>query len=580
MSYIGQNLPTDVFGGYTTDTFAGDGSATTFTLSQAPFNEQGLIVVINNVIQQPTTNYTVSGTTLTIVGTAVASGDVIYARHTGVALPIGEANALDLQGQSDKLILDADGDSTISADTDDQIDIKIAGADDFQFTANTFKALGGSTITTPTLGVGNTKDLGAGIHIKTADSSASVSTAADDLVIEQGSSGNGAGLSILSATDDTCNIFFGDSGDNDIGFIQYNHADNSLKFATNATSSTIINSSGNLWRQGAGAISMGVGSTDAGGVFLLLDGDSNGDFSGGDYSYVAHDSGGILQLFQDSPSGTNEIRFHTAASERARITAGGFFKGSNDADYYSSSSSFHEFNNDQANEQVLTLAHHNTSNQYGLFIKFNDGAPDNTTQWAIAFHDNAAARFEVKTDGDVINHDNSYGQGSDERIKENITDANSQWDDLKNIKVVNFERKDDVTDYGAGKKVQIGVIAQEVEKVSPGLVKEQEPSANDIKMSSEFGTLYTADDAETKDGNDEVLYVAEDQEVIDGNKKVGDVKSEATHSKKIGDIKSTTGEKVKKVSYSVLYMKAIKALQEAMAKIETLETKVKALEDA
>ena len=124
------------------------------------------------------------------------------------------------------------------------------------------------------------------------------------------------------------------------------------------------------------------------------------------------------------------------------------------------------------------------------------------------------------------------------------------------------------------------MIAQEVEKVSPGLVKEQEPSANDIKMSSEFGTLYTADDAETKDGNDEVLYVAEDQEVIDGNKKVGDVKSEATHSKKIGDIKSTTGEKVKKVSYSVLYMKAIKALQEAMAKIETLETKVKALEDA
>ena len=39
-------------------------------------------------------------------------------------------------------------------------------------------------------------------------------------------------------------------------------------------------------------------------------------------------------------------------------------------------------------------------------------------------------------------------------------------------------------------------------------------------------------------------------------------------------------EKVKTVAYSVLYMKAIKALQEAMAKIETLETKVKALEEA
>ena len=148
MSYIGQTLPTDVFGGYTTDTFAGDGSATTFTLSQAPFNEQGLIVVINNVIQQPTTNYTVSGTTLTIVGTAVASGDVIYARHTGVALPIGEANALDLQGQSDKLILDADADTTISADTDDQIDFKAGGTDIFQLTATTATINDGTTITT------------------------------------------------------------------------------------------------------------------------------------------------------------------------------------------------------------------------------------------------------------------------------------------------------------------------------------------------------------------------------------------------------------------------------------------------
>jgi len=36
----------------------------------------------------------------------------------------------------------------------------------------------------------------------------------------------------------------------------------------------------------------------------------------------------------------------------------------------------------------------------------------------------------------------------------------------------------------------------------------------------------------------------------------------------------------KSVKYSILYMKAIKALQEAMAKIETLETKVKALEEA
>ena len=130
MSYIGQGLPADTFQGFTTDSFTGDGSATTFTLSKEPFSEDTLIVVINNVIQKPTANFTVSGTTLTIVGTAVASGDVVYAIHMGGPLPIGGAAELDLNGASDKLILDADGDTTISADTDDQIDFKVGGVDE------------------------------------------------------------------------------------------------------------------------------------------------------------------------------------------------------------------------------------------------------------------------------------------------------------------------------------------------------------------------------------------------------------------------------------------------------------------
>jgi len=50
----------------------------------------------------------------------------------------------DLNGQ--KLILDADADTSITADTDDTIHIEIAGADDFTFTANTFTVLSGSTL--------------------------------------------------------------------------------------------------------------------------------------------------------------------------------------------------------------------------------------------------------------------------------------------------------------------------------------------------------------------------------------------------------------------------------------------------
>jgi len=58
--------------------------------------------------------------------------------------PASELANLDINGQ--KLILDADADTSITSDTDDQIDVEISGADDFRFTANTFTALSGSTI--------------------------------------------------------------------------------------------------------------------------------------------------------------------------------------------------------------------------------------------------------------------------------------------------------------------------------------------------------------------------------------------------------------------------------------------------
>jgi len=45
-----------------------------------------------------------------------------------------------------ELILDVDGDTSLHANTDDQIDVQISGADDFRFTANTLSVLSGSTL--------------------------------------------------------------------------------------------------------------------------------------------------------------------------------------------------------------------------------------------------------------------------------------------------------------------------------------------------------------------------------------------------------------------------------------------------
>jgi hypothetical protein len=191
------------------------------------------------------------------------------------------------------------------------------------------------------------------------------------------------------------------------------------------------------------------------------------------------------------------------------------------------------------------------SSPYGMQVLYSADDPDSGSDnffFVGQAYDGSSwnVRFVVYGDGDVKNHDNSYGAYSDERIKQNITDANSQWNDIKSLKVRNFKRKDDVRKYGEDKaKVQIGLVAQELESVCPKLVDEAKPNSSDVLSSSEFGTLY------------------EDGDTIPEGKAIGDVKEEK--------------ENVKGIKYTVLYMKAIKALQEAMTRIETLEAEVTAL---
>jgi hypothetical protein len=125
--------------------------------------------------------------------------------------------------------------------------------------------------------------------------------------------------------------------------------------------------------------------------------------------------------------------------------------------------------------------------------------------------DNGTTSFIVWSNGNVENTNNSYGAISDAKLKENIVDASSQWDDFKALQVRNYNFKEET---GQQTHTQIGLVAQEVELVSPGLVSES-PDRDE-------------------EGND-------------------------------------LGTVTKSVNYSVLYMKAVKALQEAMERIETLE---------
>ena len=134
--------------------------------------------------------------------------------------------------------------------------------------------------------------------------------------------------------------------------------------------------------------------------------------------------------------------------------------------------------------------------------------------------------FWIYEDGDMYNVNGTFSQSSDQRLKENIVDASSQWADFKALKFRKFNFK---ASTGYQTHTQLGLIAQEVELVSPGLVKDR------------------VDLQKTTDENGNVT-------------------------------ETDTGEVTKGIKQSVLYMKGMKALQEAMARIETLEAKVAALE--
>ena len=78
-------------------------------------------------------------------------------------------------------------------------------------------------------------------------------------------------------------------------------------------------------------------------------------------------------------------------------------------------------------------------------------------------------------DGNLRNRNNSYGQYSDQSLKENIVDATSKLEDVKKLKVRNFN-------FIGDELKQIGLIAQETELVFPGLVEDiVTPQGNDVK---------------------------------------------------------------------------------------------------
>ena len=126
MAYIGKSIESGTFSVLDTSGNTYNGSNTTFSLGSQVGSPAQLLVSHDGVIQKPGTDYSLaSGGTQITFTTAPASGASIFIVEISGA--VGGPLDSDLNGA--ELILDADGDTSITADTDDQIDIRIANTD-------------------------------------------------------------------------------------------------------------------------------------------------------------------------------------------------------------------------------------------------------------------------------------------------------------------------------------------------------------------------------------------------------------------------------------------------------------------
>jgi len=305
---------------------------------------------------------------------------------------------------------------------------------------------------------------------------------------------NGAcGLTIDSTSTTNGSIHFADgpSGSESYrGMIVYQHSSDMLSFGTAGTGQRVnIDSSGRVLigttTEGyAGAETLTVANSGNTGITIRSGTSNNGTIAFSDATSGDAEYDGFIQYRQ----GDQHLVFATDSTERLLINNTG-------------------------------RSYHFSTGPYTLNARTSAAAGGGDyvfwcTAGASAVLVGGTTVMAVYTNGNIQNTNNSYGAISDIKLKENIVDANSQWDDLKALQVRNYNFKEGQT------HTQIGLVAQEVELVSPGLVSES-PDRDE-------------------EGND-------------------------------------LGTVTKSVNYSVLYMKAVKALQEAMERIETLEAEVATL---
>ncbi len=217
-----------------------------------------------------------------------------------------------------------------------------------------------------------------------------------------------------------------------------------------------------------------------------------------------------------------------ALAERVRITSAGYFKATATGSYYAGTGLNHEF---ISSASTNTVIFQNTgANPYGPWI-FHNTDSNNTSNYFLYCQGGSTLRAQIYANGGIANYQSNNVNLCDEREKKNIINLDSTWDCLKHWELKKFHYNEDAdTD-----NLRYGVIAQQVADYCPEVISEW------------------------------VKQKAEPAKLDDEGNEIEPAKAEVVRMA---------------VKEQQMMWMAIKALQEAQVRIETLEAEVAALKGA
>jgi hypothetical protein len=310
----------------------------------------------------------------------------------------------------------------------------------------------------------------------------------------------------------------------DSGYAYIVQRENSpLNFYTNNTERMQIDSSGRLLvgvsssYANSGADDLQVGNNSSStvtGISLGSTAESSIRFAD-----ASDASAGIIEYAHASDS----MRLYTDGTERMRIGSNGFTKLTNDSSYLSTSGNYHELRSNTA-DWTARITNSHGSLPEGLAITYSV-TPNGTGNHFLYCNDATALRASIRSNGGFANYQSNDANLCDEREKKNIETLDSTWNCLKNWELKKFHYNEDAdTD-----DKRYGVIAQQVAPHCPEVITDW------VKQKAEDAVI---------DDNGNVVTPAKEEIVRMG------------------------------VKEQQMYWMAIKALQEAQERIETLEQRL------